>query len=65
MRVIEQLRPGLHFHDRARPPQSTGSGTLTHIARILAIPPHILGIAGPDDADFTAMLACVAGKAYE
>ena len=32
-------------------------GTLTHIARTLAIPPHVLGIVGPDDADFTAMLA--------
>ena len=35
----------------------TGRGTLAHIARTLAIPPHLLGIAGPDDADFTAMLA--------
>jgi transcriptional regulator with XRE-family HTH domain len=35
----------------------TDSRTLTHIARTLAIPPHVLGIAGPDDADFTAMLA--------
>jgi hypothetical protein len=32
----------------------TDSRTLTHIARTLAIPPHVLGIAGPDDADFTA-----------
>ena len=35
----------------------TDRGTLTRIARTLAIPPHMLGIAGPDDADFTAMLA--------
>ena len=35
----------------------TGRGTLAHIARTLAIPPHLLGIAGPDDADFAAMLA--------
>ena len=35
----------------------TDRGTLTRIARSLAIPPHILGIAGPDDADFAAMLA--------
>ncbi len=35
----------------------TGRGTLAHIARTLAIPPHVLGIAGPDDADFAAMLA--------
>jgi hypothetical protein len=33
------------------------SGTLTHIARTLAIPPHILGIAAQGDGDFTAMLA--------
>lgn len=32
-------------------------GTLAHIARALAIPPYVLGIADPDDADFTAMLA--------
>jgi transcriptional regulator with XRE-family HTH domain len=32
-------------------------GTLAHIARTLAIPPYMLGIADPDDADFTAMLA--------
>jgi hypothetical protein len=35
----------------------TDRGTLTHIAQALAIPPHILGVAGPDDADFAAMLA--------
>jgi len=35
----------------------TDRGTLAHIARTLAIPPHVLGIAGPDDADFAAMLA--------
>ena len=35
----------------------TGRGTLAHIARTLAIPPHVLGIAGPDDADVAAMLA--------
>ena len=35
----------------------TGRGTLAHLARTLAIPPHLLGIAGPDDADFAAMLA--------
>jgi hypothetical protein len=32
-------------------------GTLTHIARTLAIPPHVLGIAGPENADFGAMIA--------
>src|ERR1700742_5155471 len=32
-------------------------GTLAHIARRLAIPPYVLGIADPDDADFTVMLA--------
>src|ERR1700743_639484 len=26
-------------------------GTLAHIARTLAVSPHVLGIAGPDDAD--------------
>jgi len=35
----------------------TDRGTLTHIARTLAIPPHILGIADQNDADFAAMLA--------
>src|SRR5947209_11534175 len=35
----------------------TGRGALAHIARTLAIPPHVLGIADPDDADFAAMLA--------
>jgi transcriptional regulator with XRE-family HTH domain len=35
----------------------TDRGTLAHLARTLAIPPHLLGIAGPDDADFAAMLA--------
>jgi hypothetical protein len=35
----------------------TDRSTLTHIARTLAIPPHMLGVAGPDDADFAAMLA--------
>ena len=35
----------------------TDRGTLTYIARTLAIPPHVLGIAGPDDADFAAMVA--------
>ncbi len=35
----------------------TDRGTLAHIAGELAIPPHVLGIAGPDDADFAAMLA--------
>jgi hypothetical protein len=35
----------------------TDRGTLAHIARKLAIPPYVLGIAGPDDADFTAMVA--------
>jgi len=35
----------------------TDRGTLTYIARRLAIPPHVLGIASPDDADFAAMLA--------
>lgn len=31
----------------------TDHGTLAHIARVLAIPPHLLGIADPEDADFT------------
>ena len=31
-------------------------GALAHIARTLAIPPHMLGIAGPDDASYKAML---------
>jgi transcriptional regulator with XRE-family HTH domain len=35
----------------------TDRRTLTHIARTLAIPPHLLGIVGPNDADFLAMLA--------
>ena len=35
----------------------TDHGTLTHIARTLAIPPRMLGIADPGDADFAAMLA--------
>lgn len=35
----------------------TGRGALAHIARTLAIPPHVLGITDPGDADFTAMLA--------
>lgn len=35
----------------------TDRGTLTHIARTLAIPPRLLGIADPGDADFAAMLA--------
>jgi transcriptional regulator with XRE-family HTH domain len=35
----------------------TDRGTLTRIACRLAIPPHVLGIASPDDADFAAMLA--------
>ncbi len=35
----------------------TDRGTLAHIASTLAIPPHALGIVGPDDADFAAMLA--------
>ena len=35
----------------------TDRGTLTCIARRLAILPHVLGIAGHDDADFAAMLA--------
>jgi transcriptional regulator with XRE-family HTH domain len=38
-----------HVHDR---------GTLAHVARMLAIQPHVLGIAGPDDASYKAMLAC-------
>ncbi len=42
------LRPDLHFHDRdAAVVASPISRTLTHIARTLAIPPHILGIVGP------------------
>ena len=32
-------------------------GTLRHISRTLDVPPHMLGITGPDDADFSAMLA--------
>jgi transcriptional regulator with XRE-family HTH domain len=32
-------------------------GALAHIARTLAIPAHMLGIAGPDDASYKAMLA--------
>ena len=32
-------------------------GALAHIAHALAIPPHMLGIAGPDDASYKAMLA--------
>jgi transcriptional regulator with XRE-family HTH domain len=35
----------------------TDRGTLAHIARTLAIPPHVLGIAGPDTASYKAMLA--------
>lgn len=35
----------------------TDRSTLAHIASTLAIPPHLLGISGPDDADFTDMLA--------
>jgi transcriptional regulator with XRE-family HTH domain len=35
----------------------TDRGTLAHMASTLAIPPHVLGLAGPDDADFAAMLA--------
>src|ERR1039458_2416626 len=34
----------------------TDRSTLTHIARALAIPPHLVGITDPDDADFTSML---------
>jgi transcriptional regulator with XRE-family HTH domain len=32
-------------------------GSLRRICRTLAIPPHVLGITGSDDADFAAMLA--------
>src|SRR6266581_2376197 len=35
----------------------TDRGTLAHIASTLAVPPHVLGIAGYDDADFASMLA--------
>src|ERR1700722_9269868 len=35
----------------------TDRGTLAHIAGVLAIPPYVLGIADPDDADFAVMLA--------
>ena len=35
----------------------TDRGTLRHISRTLAIPPHVLGITDPDDADFSAMLS--------
>jgi transcriptional regulator with XRE-family HTH domain len=30
--------------------------TLAHVARTLAIPPHLLGLAAADDADFASML---------
>jgi transcriptional regulator with XRE-family HTH domain len=35
----------------------TDRGTLTYIARALAIPPHLLGITADDDVDFASMLA--------
>jgi transcriptional regulator with XRE-family HTH domain len=35
----------------------TDRGTLARIARALAIPPHVLGIADPDGADFASVLA--------
>jgi transcriptional regulator with XRE-family HTH domain len=35
----------------------TDRGTLAHIASTLAVPPHVLGIAGYDDADSASMLA--------
>lgn len=35
----------------------TDRGTLRHISRTLAIPPHVLGVTGSDDADFAAMLS--------
>lgn len=35
----------------------TDRGSLRRISRTLAIPPHVLGITGSDDADFAAMLA--------
>lgn len=35
----------------------TDRRTLTHITRTLAIPPHLLGIVGPNDVGFLAMLA--------
>jgi transcriptional regulator with XRE-family HTH domain len=35
----------------------TDRGSLRHISRTLAIPPHVLGITGSDNADFGAMLA--------
>jgi len=35
----------------------TDRGTLRHISSTLDVPPHVLGITGPDDADFSAMLA--------
>jgi transcriptional regulator with XRE-family HTH domain len=35
----------------------TDRGTLRHISRTLAIPPHVLGITGSDDVDFAAMLS--------
>jgi hypothetical protein len=35
----------------------TDRGTLAHIASTLAVPPHVLGIAGHDDADVASMLA--------
>jgi transcriptional regulator with XRE-family HTH domain len=34
----------------------TDRETLTRIARKLAIPPHALGVAEPDDGDFTSMM---------
>jgi len=42
----------------------TGRGTLAHIARTLVIPPHVLGIARPDDAgDRPYRSGCRAGRA--
>ena len=35
----------------------TDRGSLRRISRTLAIPPHVLGITGSDNADFAAMLA--------
>jgi hypothetical protein len=34
----------------------TDRGTLARIARALALPAHVLGIADPDDADFASVL---------
>jgi hypothetical protein len=42
----------------------TDRETLTRIARKLAIPPHALGVAEPDDGDFTSMMDEPVGQAW-